>query len=96
MQASARTPHRMLQNALLGYLALHPDAADGLPGIRQWWLPRHLQDVSDRELRDALGELVERNAMRRTAMPDGTNLYACVASARPSGDHDPPPRALRH
>ena len=86
----------MLQDALLGYLALHPDAADGLPGIRLWWLPRHLQDVSDRDLRDALRDLVERQAMRRTPMPDGTNLYARIPSGPPSCDHDPPPRALRH
>lgn len=74
-----------LQRALRGYLVRHPGAADGVAGIRLWWLPAHLQGVSDAQLRGVLDDLVMRNVMQRTALLDGTELYACGAAA------DPPP-----
>lgn len=65
-----------LCEALHAYLARHPAAADGLLGIRLWWLPAHLRDVSLEALHEALTELVERGEVRCTTMLDGTELYA--------------------
>lgn len=68
--------NRQLQAALREYVAAHPDAADGLVGIRQWWLPEHLRYVSFAQLRAALTQMVERGEMRATPMLDGSELYA--------------------
>jgi len=87
---------RDLQRALRGYLVLHPDAADGLAGIRLWWLPVHLQGVSDGELRRVLDDLVHRHEMRRTALLDGTELYASLVTDAPSLHRDPRSRPTRH
>lgn len=76
MPVTARGSVGELREALRGYLAQHPAAADGLLGIRLWWLPAHLQDVALEALHETLTELVERGEMRCTAMPDGTELYA--------------------
>lgn|GEM_PF-1353162 len=79
---------RELKSALRGYLVQHPDAADGVTGIRMWWLPLHLQGVTDTALRTALDELVRRNEMQCTAMLDGTELYACIGYPPPCGHYD--------
>lgn len=63
------------------YLAAHPDAADSLPGIRQWWLPARLREVSLDELERALAQLVARGELQRTTLPGAGDLYARVRSA---------------
>lgn len=78
MSASAGRSSDELCDALRDYVAMHPDAADGLAGIRSWWLPRHLQGVTRERLHEALMDLVERNEMECTSMLDGTELYARV------------------
>lgn len=79
MSASATRDHgpdHVLRDALRGYLAEHPDAADGLVGIRLWWLPEPLRGVSFEQLHRALSDLVDVGEMRCTTMLDGTELYA--------------------
>lgn len=71
-----------LRDALRAYLAAHPGAADGLVGIRSWWLPPHLQCVARERLHEALMDLVERREMDCTSMPDGTELYALAPNGR--------------
>ncbi|WP_372015237.1 hypothetical protein [Pseudoxanthomonas sp. 10H] len=82
MPAGTRRPIGELRDALRSYLAGHPDAADGLEGIRWWWLPSHLQGVGRERLHMALMDLVERNEMLCTTLPDGTELYARAAASR--------------
>lgn len=96
MPAGERGRNRDLQRALRGYLVLHPGAADGLAGIRLWWLPVHLQDVSERELRSVLDDLVHRHEMRCTALLDGTELYASLVTDAPSPNSDTRTRPTRH
>lgn len=96
MPAGERGRNRDLQRALRGYLVLHPGAADGLAGIRLWWLPVHLQGVSDGELRSVLEDLVHRHEMQCTALLDGTELYASLVADAPSLHRDPRPRPTRH
>jgi hypothetical protein len=96
MPAGERGRTRDLQRALRGYLLRHPGAADGIAGIRLWWLPAHLQGVGDRELRGALDDLVGRNEMQRTALIDGSELYASLATIAPPVRRDTRPRPTRH
>ncbi len=58
------------------YLAAHPDAADSLEGIRQWWLPEPLTHVPLVGLRQVLERMVRREELRRVRLPDGRDLYA--------------------
>lgn len=63
-----------LINAITLYLKAHPNAADSVEGIMQWWLPQ--QNPVDRDdLQQALDYLVEKRAMARTALLDGHMLY---------------------
>jgi len=87
---------RDLQRALRGYMSRHPGAADGIAGIRLWWLPAHLQGVSDGELRGALDHLVRGSEMQRTALFDGTELYASLAVVALPVHRDIRPRPTRH
>lgn len=64
-----------LQAALRAYIDAHPDAADGLVGIRQWWLPEHQRYVSVAQLREVLNDLVARGEMRSTPLLGGSELY---------------------
>jgi hypothetical protein len=58
------------------YLHAHPEAADSLSGIRQWWLPEALREVEFEELREALAQLVASGEIQRSTLPDMSQLYA--------------------
>ena len=85
MPAWAVHPARDLREAVRRYLQQHPDAADTLVGIRQWWLPESLRSTSMELIRLALAELVATGEMRCDTLPDGTQLYSRAARAKPSG-----------
>jgi hypothetical protein len=57
------------------YLQDHPEAADSLDGIRQWWLPRLRLQEASAQIEEALQELLDRGVIGRQVMPDGTVLY---------------------
>ena len=57
------------------YLGEHPEAADSLEGIRQWWLPRVRLDEASAQIEAALEELCVRGIVVRRVMPDGRILY---------------------
>lgn len=66
----------LLQESLRQYLAQHPDAADGIEGIRRWWLTEELRATPIERLRQELALLVASGEMRSSILPDGTELYA--------------------
>lgn len=72
----------------MSYLDSHPNAADSLTGIMQWWLPRSLSAPDVAEVKAALDRLVAAGRVRRTLLPDGSELYGC--GERPAGEHDTP------
>jgi hypothetical protein len=65
------------------YLRDHPDAADSLEGIRQWWLPRLRLQEAPAQIEGALAELVEKGLVVRQSMPDGTVLYRRAETDEP-------------
>lgn len=65
------------------YLGQHPDAADSLEGIRQWWLPRLRLQEATAEIEAALEDLVRHGVVVRLAMPDGTVVYRRAATDTP-------------
>lgn len=49
--------------AVLGYLAEHPQATDTLTGIAEWWLMRHQVRVTVTTLGRVLRRLTERGVL---------------------------------
>ncbi|MGY1409205.1 MULTISPECIES: hypothetical protein [unclassified Luteimonas] len=96
MSVGERGRSRELQRALRGYLVRHPGAADGVAGIRLWWLPAHLQGIGDSELRGALDDLVRHDEIQRIALLDGSELYASPATVASSAHRDTQSRPTRH
>jgi hypothetical protein len=68
---------------ILTYLQAHPDAADSLEGIVQWWI------VHDRFLRGvaatgrALDRLVDEGRMERITLAGGSVIYRAAGRAGP-------------
>ena len=79
MTTGAEPPHEAMRDAIRRYLYAHPDAADTLVGIRQWWLPDRLRSADIDTIRSVLHDLVARGEMRRDVLPDGTWLFARAA-----------------
>lgn len=57
------------------YLAEHPDAADTVDGITQWWLARIRVEEAVIDVQQALHSLVRGGAVVGKVLPDGTVLY---------------------
>lgn len=65
-----------IESAVVGYLRSHPDAADTLDGIVQWWLPRQRYETERARIETVLSGLVARGLLRRSGLPGGVALYA--------------------
>lgn len=65
-----------VRRSVLAYLRSHPQAADTLRGIVNWWLPRQRLETGCRRIEQVLGELVNAGLLRRDQLPDGEVLYA--------------------
>jgi hypothetical protein len=65
-----------LSDEILGYLRAHPQAADTVDGIVEWWLPRQRYDEAVHRVQQVLDELVARGLVERITLVDGTVLYA--------------------
>ena len=65
-----------LNDEILSYLRAHPQAADTVEGIVEWWLSRHLPAEGVERVQAALDELVARGLIAQIALVDGTVLYA--------------------
>ena len=75
----------------MDYLEAHPDAADSLTGIHQWWLPGRQLDAGITELKAALDRLVQRGEIRRSTLPDGTQVYSRASGRSNRDDPESPP-----
>jgi hypothetical protein len=59
---------------ILAYLDAHPEAADTVDGIRQWWLAAGAER-SPADVQAALDLLVERGLVARVEQPGVPPLY---------------------
>jgi len=62
----------MVADRIEAYLAEHPDAADTLAGICNWWL----SGVPAFAVQKALDDLVTRGMVRRQDVPGGAAVYS--------------------
>lgn len=58
------------------YLDAHPEAADTIDGVMQWWLPATTAAVSRAIAERALAVLVEKGEIVSRTLVDGTVIYA--------------------
>ncbi len=65
-----------LSDEILRYLRAHPQAADTVDGIVEWWLPRQRHNDAVNRVQQALDELVARGLVEQMTLVDGTVLYA--------------------
>ncbi|WNL45674.1 hypothetical protein RKE25_20035 [Dyella sp. BiH032] len=72
-----------VQTSVLAYLHRHPEAADTLDGIVNWWLPRQRLDTARQRIEAALEALVAEGRLCRHALPGGTVLYALANHPSP-------------
>ena len=64
-----------IAEAILRYLALHPDAADSEDGIADWWMPEMGVGTSARAVAEALRSLHREGLVERETLPDGRVIY---------------------
>lgn len=76
-----------IERAVLAYLHRHPQAADTLHGIVNWWLPQQRYESGCQRIERVLSELVARGLLSRDLLPHGEVLYALNHHARPSQSH---------
>lgn len=62
--------------SVLAYLHAHPQAADTLRGIVNWWLPRQRYESDSQRIEHVLSDLVIEGLLHRNRLPDGEVLYA--------------------
>ncbi|MEP6898110.1 MAG: hypothetical protein ABI870_06230 [Rhodanobacter sp.] len=65
-----------IERTLLAYFHQHPQAADTLRGIVNWWLPQQRYESESRRIEHALCELVAEGVLCCDQLPDGEVLYA--------------------
>jgi hypothetical protein len=75
-------------DVLRRYLPEHPEAADTLEGIAQWWFAN--EPVKASALQAALERLFQEGVLATRRLPSGETLwYARPAGATPESDETP-------
>lgn len=64
-----------IETAVLAYLDRHPNAADTLDGIANWWLPQQRYITAQVRIQAVLQKLVSRGVLQLRRLPDGAALY---------------------
>ena len=72
-----------IEHSVLAYLHRHPQAADTLRGIVNWWLPQQRYDSDCRHIERVLDRLADKGVLHRDKLPDGEVLYALNRQTNP-------------
>jgi hypothetical protein len=67
---------------LLGYLHSNPDAKDTAEGIANWWLRARGINVDQRDVSEALNDLVARDWLIRRQNMSGYQIYGMNPARR--------------
>jgi len=65
-----------IQAEVLGYLDEHPNAADSVEAIQQWWILQRVARYSRAKIKQALDQLVEAHLVEQKILVDGSEVYA--------------------
>jgi hypothetical protein len=69
-----------LKRAILAYLKAHPEAADTATGIKRWWLPPTLVNVSSADVAAVVAAMVAEGILQTRQLPGGHVIFAGVCS----------------
>ena len=75
MAAHSTSGRSDVTEEILSYLRNHPNAADTLDGILNWWLPRQRYETEQQRIEQGLEDLVNRGLVSKKVLSDGTILY---------------------
>lgn len=75
-QCSGSSENAEIEDAVIRYLRNHPNAADTVDGIANWWLPQQRYETACAQIRQVLVHLVEVGVVRIDNLPGGDELYA--------------------
>jgi hypothetical protein len=75
MAAHSSSGESNVVEEILSYLRNHPNAADTLDGILNWWLPRQRYETEQQRIEQALEYLVTQGLVSKKVLSDGTILY---------------------
>jgi hypothetical protein len=67
-----------IKREVLGYLDEHPDAADSVEAIQQWWLLQRVSRYSRERIQEALDEMVKEHLIECHQLNDGHEVYKRV------------------
>jgi len=70
------------RDEVLAYLQAHPDAADSIDGIIDWWLPIQRFETARSAIEVALKQLVSQGLIDEIQCGAGKVLYRLAASGR--------------
>lgn len=83
----AAKPGCEIETSVLAYLDHHPQAADTLRGIVNWWLPQQRYESGCQRIEQVLGSLVAQGKLRCDRLPGGEALYALKDRTRTPRRH---------
>jgi hypothetical protein len=75
MVAQSSNGENDVREEILSYLRNHPNAADTLEGILNWWLPRQRYETEQQRIAQSLEYLVMQGLVSKKVLSDGTILY---------------------
>ena len=71
---------------ILDYFQTHPNAADTVEGIANWWLPRQRYETTRARIQLALDRLVAEGLVEAKLLADGAMVYRSCRSDTKLGD----------
>jgi Fe2+ or Zn2+ uptake regulation protein len=67
---------------IIEYLRRHPEAADTVDGILDWWMPAQRHENTMMEIQQALREFVERGLIEEVVLGNGNRLYRLTSGRK--------------
>lgn len=64
-----------MRREIIQYLQMHPNAADSLNGVIDWWLSDRYQSEDVKEVEQVLGQLITDGLVKKVFLIDRTVLY---------------------
>lgn len=64
-----------LRREIIDYLRGHPEAADTIDGILDWWIPMYRYENAKNEILQALLELKQQGLIEEFLLGNGSRLY---------------------
>lgn len=71
----ARDSNKGARGEIIDYLRSHPEAADTIDGILDWWIPAQRYENAKKEIEQVLHELVVQGLIEEVMLGNRNRLY---------------------